>query len=389
MLRNILSITGTRADYGLMRPVHTAINNSNDMVLHLVVTGMHFLPEFIESLEKLRAENIGKRIEVPVFDQLSTSASMASTLGMHIQAFVPVFCDVKPDMVLLQGDRGEMLAAAIVASHMNVPVVHMSGGDRSGTIDDSIRHAITKFAHFHLPTCDESRRNLLSMGEEDSRIHVVGEPALDIIKSFRPLSQAALIERFPFLDLSEPFAIVAQHPVTNEAAHSGEQMQETLEALVESGLKVIITAPNSDAGSKQITDKIDLFVRMHPDKFFFVPHLGQEIFYSLMSYASVLIGNSSAGILEAASFKMPVVNIGTRQHARLRAENVMDVSYNKGQIKEAILKSLTDVEFRKMVQASKNPYGDGESAIKTVNVLKSIKIESALLSKWIKGFKPL
>lgn len=389
MPRKIFSITGTRADYGLMRPVYDAINKSTDLELYLVVTGMHFLPEFKESLDKLRVENIGQRIELSVFDRLSTSGSMASTLGAHIQALVPVLEDVKPDIVLLQGDRGEMLAGAIAAAHMNIPVVHMSGGDKSGTIDDSIRHAITKFSHVHLPTCEESRDNLLAMGEEERRIRVVGEPALDIIKSFKPLSRGELAQRFPFLDFSEPFLIVAQHSVTNEAEQAGEHMQTTLEALVMTGFKAIITAPNSDAGSTKITEQIDLFVEKYPNQLFFVPHLGQENFYSLMSYAAILIGNSSSGILEAPSFKLPVINIGSRQHERLRAENVLDVPHDKAQISETIIKSLSDVEFKRKVQYSKNPYGDGDTSSKTVDVLRSIKIESALLSKWIKGFSPL
>jgi GDP/UDP-N,N'-diacetylbacillosamine 2-epimerase (hydrolysing) len=389
MTRKILSITGTRADYGLMRPVHEAIHQDADLDLFLVVTGMHYLPEFNHSLEELRREKLGTLVELPVADHSSTSASMAATLGAHVQALVPVIEGIKPDIMLLQGDRGEMLAGAIVAAHMNIPIVHMSGGDRSGTIDDSLRHAITKLAHIHLPTCEDSRQNLLSMGEEAGRIRVVGEPALDIITTFTPLSKADLERIYPALNGSRPFVIVAQHPVTNEVHAAGEQMQMTLEAILELGLQAVLTAPNSDAGSGLISEKINFFTEKYPETFIFVAHLGQENFYSLMHYAAALIGNSSAGILEAASFKLPVVNIGTRQHSRLRAENVLDVHYSKDEICKALETCRSDKKFKENVSCCVNPYGQGDTAKQTVEVLRTLKLQPDLISKWIKGFAPL
>lgn len=388
-MRRILSITGTRADYGLMKPVHMAIGQNPDLKLGLLVTGMHFLSGFEDSLAELRAEKVGDLIEVEIADVDSVPASMAIKLGEHIQAFTPHFLQFKPDIVLLQGDRGEMLAGAIVAAHLNIPVVHMSGGDKSGTIDDSIRHAITKFAHIHLPTCEASKENLLSMGEELQRIEVVGEPALDIIKDFSPLSRENLNLKFPFMTfLNGPFLIVAQHSVTNEVDDAGSQMEETLAAVKDSGLKAIVTAPNSDAGSAQIANKISHYLEAFPDQFFYVPHLGQKNFYSLLSYATALVGNTSAGILESSSFKIPSINIGTRQHGRTRAGNVIDVGYDRSDILLGILKAQNP-EYISSLQDIQNPYGSGNTARETVDLLTRLKLEPGLLSKWIKGFKPL
>lgn len=388
MTRHVACITGTRADYGLMRPVFRAIQNDPALELTLLVTGMHFHPDFAESLVAIRQDAIGTRIELPVFDTVSDAASMATTLGKHIEEITKALQQLKPDILLLQGDRGEMLAGAIAAAHLNILIVHMSGGDRSGTIDDSIRHAITKFAHFHLPTCDDSRKNLLAMGEEDMRIQIVGEPALDIIKSFKPLPKDTLLSSLG-LSSVEPFILVAQHPVTTECENSREQITETLESVLSAGMQALITGPNSDSGGAEMTKTIHEYVQKHPDRLKFCTHLGQERFFSLMHYAAVMVGNTSAGILESSSFKLPVVNIGTRQHSRVRAANVIDAGYHRAEIGTAIQKTLKDEDFKRRVQACINPYGAGDTSEKTVSVLKSLRLNAGLISKWIKGYQPL
>ncbi len=388
MTRRVMSITGTRADYGLMRPVFSAIQNDPALELHLVVTGMHFLPAFQNALEGLHKDAYGHLIEVPVSDTESSVASMAKTLGAHIQALVPVFEKFAPDMVLLQGDRGEMLAGAIAAAHLNIPVIHMSGGDFSGSIDDSIRHAITKFAHFHLPTCTQSRDHLLAMGEEEARIRIVGEPALDILRTFKPTTDEVLTERYG-VNFDQPLALVAQHPVTSEADQSAAQMAETLEAVKDSGIRAIITAPNSDAGGADMMKQIEFYAREFPETFIYVPHLGQQDFFSMMHHADMLIGNTSAGILESPSFKLPAINIGTRQHARLRASNVIDVDYDRNAIANAIDTALNDDSYVEKLASVVNPYGQGDTSVKTVDILKNIKLDPALVTKWVKGFAPL
>lgn len=387
-MRKIAVITGTRADYGLMRPVLEAIASSAALDLHLIVTGMHFLPQFASSLDQIREDKFGTIHEIPVYDALSDGSSMAKTLGGHLSAFADAFSAYRPDILLLQGDRGEMLAAAIAAAHMNIPVVHMSGGDRSGTIDDSIRHALSKFAHFHLPTCEQSRQTLLSFDEEPQRIKIVGEPALDVIRTFVPVACEEFYTRHG-LPAETPFILAAQHPVTTESGQAAEQMRSTLTALIDTGLPVLLTAPNSDAGGAAMAAVIAEEVAKYPSIFRYTANLGHGDFLSAMSYAAAMVGNSSAGILESASFGLPVVNIGTRQHGRLRADNVMDTGYERASILSAITTALSDQDFIARAKAAINPYGDGTTAAQTVEILKTLKLDGGLLTKWIKGFNPL
>lgn len=385
MPRKVLSITGTRADYGLMRPVHRMINDDDRLDLTLMVTGMHFLPEFSQSLDNIRQEQLGRLIEVPVFDEASTSASMAITMAKQQIELTSVIKAVKPDLVLLQGDRGEMLAAAIAATHLNIPVVHMSGGDLSGTIDDSIRHAITKFAHIHLPTCEQSKNQLLAMNEEDQRICIVGEPALDIIRTFQSVPDDVLAQKYN-IDFERPFVIATQHPVTTECDDAAEQIKITIDALESLGVQTIFTYPNSDAGGQAMRDVLNNY-KDHKN-IRVIPNLGQDDLFSLMKLATAMVGNSSSGILEAASFRLPVINIGTRQHGRLRANNVFDVDYNADEIVSVLQKIIENKAYKEELQDCVNPYGDGFTAQKTTDILCALRLEDGLLSKWVKGFNP-
>ncbi len=387
-MRKILAITGTRSDYGLMRPVYKAINNDPALELHLLVTGMHFLPQYEHALSEIRQDNYGVRYEAPISDATSTPVTMAITLGEHVTGYVPIIEKCAPDIILLQGDRGEMLAGAIAGAHLNIPLVHMSGGDFSGSIDDSIRHAITKFSHFHLPTCAQSHQALRDMGEEESRIYTVGEPALDLIKDFIPESKEALGKLYN-LDFSKPVLLVAQHSVTTEYVQSAQHITETLEAILSLGFQALVTAPNSDAGAADMMRIIEQYIQKNPEQFSFSAHLGQRNFFSMMHHATALVGNSSAGILESSSFKTPVINIGTRQHGRMRAENVIDAGYDRIEISKAIQQATSDEAFSNKVKNSINPYGQGDTAEKTIKILKDLNIGPGLVMKWIKGYCPL
>src|SRR5450759_2254893 len=320
MIKKILSITGTRSDYGLMTPVFRQIANSQDLTLDLIVSGMHLLPEFKSSLNKIREDNLGKHHLTSMILGEDSGQAMAQSLGLAIFSFSSIIRSVEPDIVLLQGDRGEMLAGAIAAAHINIPIVHMSGGDYSGSIDDSIRNAISKFSHIHLTTCRQSTERLLKMGEQNSRIFEVGEPGLDVIKSMEFIAPEELARELDLV-ITKPIILAAQHPVTTEADQSGWQMKQTLEALKALDMQTVFTYPNSDAGGREMVSVLESYCT---SKFLrIVPNLGSERYLSLMKIASVMVGNSSSGILEAPSFKLPAVNIGTRQYGRLRANNVI------------------------------------------------------------------
>jgi GDP/UDP-N,N'-diacetylbacillosamine 2-epimerase (hydrolysing) len=386
MPRTIAAITGTRSDYGLMSPVYREIKADADLELQLVVTGMQLLPEFAGSLRDVERDAFGKLHRLDMLEADDSGKAMAQGLGRAVIGMAAIFAETKPDIVLLQGDRGEMLAGAIAAAHMNIPIVHMSGGDRSGTIDDSIRNAISKFAHLHLTTCAASSENLVRMGEDARRIVEVGEPGLDVIRTMDFVSKEDLATELG-LDPLKPVVVVAQHPVTTEAADAGAQMKETMEAIVSAGMQAVCTYPNSDAGGREMTRVLESY-RNRPGIRIEV-NLGARRFLSLLRMASLLVGNSSSGIFEAPSFKLATVNIGTRQHGRTRAANVIDTVYDRKSIVQAIQRALHDAAYRAALEVCVNPYGDGHTAPRTVAILKRLHIAPGLLAKWIATDDPI
>lgn len=380
MIRKILCLTGTRSDYSCMRPVYSLISKVDYLSLFLVITGMHFLENFKNSLIEIYKDNFGMLIKTPISSEIDTLSNMPIFIGKAIIEISKIIEKVKPDIILLQGDRGEMLACAIAGAHMNIPIVHMSGGDFTGSIDDSIRNSITKFSHIHLTTCAGSTKRLLSMGENKNRIFEVGEPILDLINELDYISAIDLMKEFN-LDLTKPIILATQHPVTNEYKDSLSQIKETLEALREINIQTIFTYPNTDLGWQNI---VKLLEKYKNEEFIrIVPNLGYQKYLSIMKISSLILGNSSSGIIEAPSFKIPVINIGTRQYNRIRSNNVIDVGYNKDEIKKSIFYALNDEKFRTSLVSCKNPYGDGSASKKTVEILLKLKINSFLISKWL------
>lgn len=378
-MRRILSVTGSRADYGLMKPVHEAIAADPALDLHLAVTGMHLLPEFAESLAEVQRDRYGTLHTGCAVLGEDSGRAMAQSLGLMLFSIAGTIGEVGPDIVLVQGDRGEMLAAALAAAHMNVPVVHMSGGDRTGTIDNSLRNAISKVAHVHLTTCAASTETLVAMGEPRARIVEVGEPALDLLRrmTFVPLAELAA----PLgIDPAQPFVLATLHPVTDDAARAPEQMRIVLEALEEIGLPVVFTYPNSDHGGRAMRDVLEAW-RGRPF-LHLAATLGAQRYLGLMRHAAVMVGNSSSGILEAPSLRIPVVNVGDRQHGRLRAANVLDVGFDRAEIVRTVRFALADPDFRTALAACRNPYGDGHAAERTVDVLERLRLGPALIAKW-------
>jgi UDP-N-acetylglucosamine 2-epimerase (non-hydrolysing)/GDP/UDP-N,N'-diacetylbacillosamine 2-epimerase (hydrolysing) len=386
-MRIILAVTGTRSDWGLMTPVYQAIAAHPDLHLECLMTGMHLLPHFAESKTLVEKEFPGPIHSVPILeDGNNSNAAMARSLGHAVLGMTDHMNTISPDILLLQGDRGEMLAAAIVAAHLNIPVVHMSGGDRSGTIDDSLRHAISTFAHIHLTTCEASSAELVRQCESPGRIMAVGEPGIDCIKRMDFLDREALNAELG-LTAGKPIIIVAQHPVTTESSQSAEQMRATLEAVttfVSSGeAQAVLSAANTDAGGEVMNAVIAEYAAK--PGFYFRPSFGSRLFLSLLKAADVIIGNSSSGILEAPSFGLPAVNIGTRQHGRLRADNVLDIpAYDIQSITAALYSALNDATFRSRARMCTNPYGDGRTSERTIVVLEALDLSHQhLVPKWL------
>jgi UDP-N-acetylglucosamine 2-epimerase (non-hydrolysing)/GDP/UDP-N,N'-diacetylbacillosamine 2-epimerase (hydrolysing) len=351
------------------------------MELSLIVTGMHLSKEFGYSVNEIIEDGfkIEKRVEMNPKED--TGFSMAQSVGNGINEISKALKEINPDIFLVLGDRIEPLAGTITAAYMNIPIAHIHGGDsaRAG-LDESVRHAITKFSHIHFPATKKSAERIIKMGENPKNVFIVGAPGLDAIFTTNFLSKAELEKKFN-IDLSKPLIIMLQHSVTTEIEKAGKQVQETLEAIKELGYQTIIIYPNSDAGGREIIEQIKKYENLNFIKIY--KNLVHDEYLSLLRNASVLVGNSSSGIIESASFKLPVVNIGTRQEGRERSSNVIDAPHDKKLIVKAIEKALLDRSFRNRVKKCKNIYGDGKTGERIAKILNEIKIDKKLLQKKI------
>lgn len=381
-MKKVAVITGTRAEYGILYPVLLEIKKHPKLKLLLIAGGMHLSQEFGYTIKEI--ENDGFKIAAKFDNLLSedTGGRMARAIGVGVLEFVQIFELLKPEIILICGDREEPFAAAIAGVCLNIPVAHISGGDvgTGGHIDEAIRHAITKFIHIHFPSNKKAVERIIKMGEEPWRIHLVGLPSLDNILNGKLVTVKNIIRKF-HLDLSKPVILVLQHPLSLDPENSAKQMRETMEAIREIGRQTIIVYPNADAGGKRMIEVIKKYEKYPFIKTF--QNMPHKEYLSLMKLTSVLVGNSSSGIIEAPAFGLPVVNIGLRQEGRVRAKNIIDVDHNKSQIKKAIQRSLFNQRYRKRLKKYKSPYGDGKASKRIVEVLNKIKIDKKLLHKKI------
>jgi len=374
-------LTGTRAEYGLLKPVMHTIKNDSQLELSIITAGMHLSKEFGYSINEIIKDGFKINEKVSMNPKEDTGHSMVESIGIGLVGMANAFDKIKPDLLLVLGDRIEALAGVIAAAYMNIPIAHIHGGDstRAG-LDESARHAITKFAHIHFTVTKKSAERVGKMGEDDWRIFIVGAPGLDTILNINYLSKDEIEKRFN-LENEKPFIIFLQHAVSTEPEKAEAQAVETLEALNELSIQTVAIYPNSDAGGRKIISQIKKYEKNGFFKSF--KNLPQIEYLSLLKYANVLVGNSSSGIIESSSFNLPVVNIGIRQDGRERSNNVLDVDYDKTQIKKAIEKALYDDSFREIVNKSINPYGEGKASSAIVKVLKELEISPKLLQKKI------
>ncbi|MHB8163400.1 MAG: UDP-N-acetylglucosamine 2-epimerase [Methanoregula sp.] len=377
MKRKILYVSGTRADYGLMRSVLFQIANHPDMELDVAATGMHLMPEFGNTIEEIIRDGFSyHRVESRY--RHDTPEAMATFIGCFIQEFILLVKKTKPDFILLLGDRGEMLGASIVGAYLGIPNVHLHGGEVTATVDEITRHAITKMAHIHLPATEESARRIIRMGENPENVHVVGAPGLDEIVSMPPVSRDTLFSKY-HLDPSKKLILVLQHPVTLEKQDSAFQIQQTLEATQELHEEAIVIYPNADSGGRAMINVIKTFENQ--SGFHVFPNISHRDFLNLLRVSSVLVGNSSSGIIEAPSFGIPAINIGSRQQNREKGENVVESGYEKNKILSALLYALNNDDFMSRIKLAKNPYGDGKSGDRIIDILEKTDITSDLLQK--------
>lgn len=379
-MRKICVITGTRANYGRLKTVMDSIINHPNLELKLIVTGMHLVKEFGYTVTEI--ENDGYNIDAKVDMHLSndTGAGMCKSLGIALLGMTQAIESIRPDIILILGDRDEDLAGAIIGAHMNIPVAHIHGGEVTGTIDESIRHATTKFSHIHFAANEDSRQRLLKLGEKDKYIFNVGSPGLDAILNRDYYTKEEIFNKFN-LDVSKKLIIVAQHPVTTQREQAEEQMKETMEAIKELEEQTILIYPNADAGGREMISVINEY-----EKLSFLNtyrNINFEDYLNLLKYADVMVGNSSSGIMEAPSYKLPVINLGTRQNGRQQANNILNVEHDREIIKKSIQKALYDREFIEDVNKCENPYGDGKTGERIANILSKIKVNNELIQKKI------
>jgi UDP-N-acetylglucosamine 2-epimerase (non-hydrolysing)/GDP/UDP-N,N'-diacetylbacillosamine 2-epimerase (hydrolysing) len=379
-MRRIAYITGTRADYGLFSEPLKRIREHPGMELSLIVTAMHLEPEFGLTVGEIEADGMPVAARVRSLGPGDSGGDQARSIGTAVLGITPALEELRPDIVIVLGDRGEMLAAAIAAVHLNLAVAHVHGGEVSGTVDELVRHAISKLSHVHLAATEEAAERLRRMGERHENVHVVGAPGLDYLSRFEPLPDDALATELG-LDLSKPFVLFTQHPVTSEQADAARQIELSLSALGSSGVQVVASYPNADAGGRAMIEALE---RQRDQAWLrIVPSLGRRRFASLLKKTSAMVGNSSSGIIEAPFFGVPVVNIGIRQAGRLRAENVLDVPNDREAIRSAVVCALSDEAFKARARACRNPYGDGHAGERIVKVLDALDIGERLLNKRI------
>ena len=381
-MRKIAVVTGARAEYGLLHWIIKGVHEDPELELQLIVTGMHLSPEFGLTVKEIENDGfpIAERVEMLLSSD--TETAIAISMGVGMIGFANVYERLKPDILVVLGDRFEVLSVVSAALPFRIPVAHIHGGESTeGVIDEQIRHAITKMSHVHFTSTDTYRKRVIQMGERPESVFCFGSPGLDNIFNLKLMGREELLQDLEITNNGK-LGVVTYHPVTLEKNTSEYQMSELLKALGERPhVFWVFTLPNADTGGRVIIDMIEEFVSINPDKGKVLTSLGQLRYLSLLTHADLMIGNSSSGILEAPSFELPVVNIGDRQLGRIRAQNVIDVTgYRKGDISDA-LDTASSTEFRSSLKGMKNPYGEGHSSERIVSRLKEISLDETLIKK--------
>ncbi|MFH1916017.1 MAG: UDP-N-acetylglucosamine 2-epimerase [Nanoarchaeota archaeon] len=378
-MKKICVITGTRAEYGILYSVMSRIKKHADLTLQIIATGMHLWEPFGLTYKEIEKDDFVIDVKVPLGPYGPSGKEVATQIGTGIIGFTQAYETLKPDIVVVLGDRSEMLAAVVAAAYMNIPIAHISGGDKTMSgLDEPVRHAITKFAAIHFPSTETSAERLKKMGEEEWRIHIVGNPTLDNILN-RKIATKEELEKKLGLTFKEPTLLLIQHSVSTEPEKARKQIQTTINAITQLKYETIIIFPNADAGGLDIIDELEKHKEPYLHQF---KSISSTDYFGILKYASVLIGNSSSGIVESASFKLPVVNIGIRQEGRERTGNVINTTHDTKEILAGIKKALSK-EFKEEINNTKNPYGDGRSGARIAQILADTKITSALIRKRI------
>ena len=375
--RKICIVTGSRADYGLLYWLIKEVEKDKNLKLQLIATGMHLSSKFGSTYKEIEKDfKIDKKINISLYSD--TSESISRSMGIAQTSFSKAYKELKPDIVVVLGDRFEIFSAASSAMISRIPIAHIHGGEATeGLIDEAIRHCITKMSHIHFTATDEYSKRVIQLGESPNKVFNVGGAGIENIKRLKLLTKEEFEKSINF-KLNIKNILVTFHPVTLERKTSKKQFQEILNSLDElKNTNIIFTKANSDLDGKIINQMIDKYTKKNSDKSIGIASLGQLNYLSALKHIDVIIGNSSSGISEAPSFKIATINIGDRQNGRIKAESVVDCLSNKKDIKKAIKRVYSD-EFKNLLKNVKNPYGNEYSSKKIIKVLKTIKLDKIL-----------
>jgi len=368
-MKKISILTATRAEYGLLRPIIKKLIKIPDFDVRVVVTGAHLSPEFGLTYREIEQDAIVIDQKIEILLSADTPSAISKSMGLAMISFADYFSRLNPDMLVVLGDRYETLAVCCVAMNQRIPIAHLYGGETTqGAIDESIRHAITKLSYLHFTSTQEYRNRVIQLGEQPNRVFCVGAIGIENILEAKLMSKAKLELSIEF-KLDKPYAVITFHPVTLEDNNSAEQVQGLLNACKKhKNMKFIFSKANADANGRVINQIIDSFVKENDNAVVFTS-LGMVRYLSAVKYSSMVIGNSSSGLVEAPSLGVPTINIGNRQKGRLQADSVINCEPITEEIEKAIVMALTP-QFKNKALKTVNPYGDGNTSVKIVNKIK-------------------
>lgn len=389
MTRTVHFLTGIRSEYDILAPIIAAVDAQPDLDAGVIVTGAHLTGLHGQSIRQIEAD--GYRIAARIDSLLASDGLGGRVKGMALQlaGLTDLFARERPDFLVVMGDREEVMTGAVAAIYHHIPVVHVGGGDHAddGNVDNLVRHAVSKMAHLHMATTELSGQRLRQLGEEPWRIHVTGASGLDRIIATPDMARDELEKALGVDWHGEPYAVLLYHPTITDFAEARAHMASITQVLEASGLNIAVMAPNSDPGNQAISLEIDALIARCPKAKAFT-FLERKVFINMLRHARVMVGNSSAGILEAPSMGLPVVNIGVRQRGREHGDNVIFTDYDAGEIAAAITRATTDEGFRALVAQRRTPYGDGKAGERIAEVLRSVELGRGLLDKkWVEGVR--
>jgi GDP/UDP-N,N'-diacetylbacillosamine 2-epimerase (hydrolysing) len=378
--RQVLAITGIRSEYFLQRSIFRAIMDHPDLELSLIVTGAHLAPLHGYTVKAIEADGfpIAEKIESLIYSD--RDAARLKGAAAQLQVLAHIVDARRPDWLLVPADREEAFTLAMCGAYLGLPMAHYGAGDRAvGNVDDMVRHAVSRLAHLLLTTHEAARERLIQAGEQEWRVHNVGHAGLDRIAGAPAQTDQELADWLGIPKFDRPFIVVIQHPLSSEWENAGEQMRETLEAAVELGYDTFVSYPNSDPGSSQIINVIEEY-KSHP-KLHEFRNIPDGPFVNLLRGASMLMGNSSLGLLEAPFLQLPVINVGNRQTSRSHAQNVFFVPADRRKIVQQARAILDDEETKRRVLNCENPFGDGRTGERVAELLASTPLDARLLNK--------